>query len=204
MVEKYNGTVWKAITLALKSQPLPTSHWETVLPDALHIIRSLLCTANNCTPHERLFNFTRNSSSGYSVPSWLNTPGKVLLKRQVRNSKHAPMVDEVELIEANPHYAFIRTEDGKETTVSTKHLAPYGERDIPDETSIAEVPGNSNASVDILAKSIDNNNVSIELQEDQNSDVSVPHEITDSITPNNVPPLRRSSRVSKPTDRYVP
>ena len=36
------------------------------------------------------------------------------------------MVDEVELLEANPQYAHIRKPDGTETTVSLKHLAPKG------------------------------------------------------------------------------
>ena len=47
-----------------------------------------------------------------------------LLKRQVRSSKTDPLVDEVELLEANPNYAHVRYPDGRETTVSIKHLAP--------------------------------------------------------------------------------
>ena len=39
LVGKHNGAVWKSITLALKSRTLPKSHWETVLPNALHTIR---------------------------------------------------------------------------------------------------------------------------------------------------------------------
>ena len=38
-----------------------------------------------------------------------------------------PLVDEVELIEANPRYAHIRFPDGREDTVSLKHLAPQGD-----------------------------------------------------------------------------
>ena len=37
-----------------------------------------------------------------------------------------PLVDEVELLEANPSYAHIRYLDGRNTTVSTKHQAPCG------------------------------------------------------------------------------
>ena len=111
--------------LALKSKNLPTSEWERVLPDALHSIRSLICTSTNVTPHERLFNYQRRSTSGQSVPSWLSTPGPVLLKRHVRNSKYDPMVDEAELIEANPQYAHVRLCNGRETTVSLRDLAPY-------------------------------------------------------------------------------
>ncbi|XP_064093961.1 uncharacterized protein LOC135206538 [Macrobrachium nipponense] len=43
--EKYNGIIWKTLTLALKTRNLDVSQWETVLPDALHCICSLLCTS---------------------------------------------------------------------------------------------------------------------------------------------------------------
>ena len=121
--ERYNATIWKTITLACKAKELDLKCWEVVLPDALHSIRSLLCTATNSTPHERLFNFARRSASGESLPSWLS-PGPVYLKRHVRQSKYEPFVDEVELIEANPNYAHIRHNDGRETTVSLHDLAP--------------------------------------------------------------------------------
>ena len=39
---------------------------------------------------------------------------------------HDPLVDEVELLEANPQYAHVRLPNGKETTVSIKKLAPQG------------------------------------------------------------------------------
>ena len=45
--ERYNGIIWQTVKLALASKGLDTSHWEIVLPDALHSIRSLLCTATN-------------------------------------------------------------------------------------------------------------------------------------------------------------
>ena len=125
-VERLNGTLWKTITLALKSNNLPTTSWQFVLDDALHSMRSLLCTATNCTPHERLFNFTRRSTNGTAVPSWLLTPGPVLLKRHTRASKYDPVFDEVYLIEANPLYAHVRFQSGREDTVAIKHLAPSG------------------------------------------------------------------------------
>ena len=81
--ERYNGTVWRAITLVLKTKRLPTSRWQEVLPDALHSILSLLCTTTNATPHERMFSFTRRSTVGRSIPTWLMTPGTVLFKRHV-------------------------------------------------------------------------------------------------------------------------
>ena len=44
----------------------------------------------------------------------------------MRHSKTEPIVDEVELLQANPQYAHIRYLDGRETTVSMRHLAPAG------------------------------------------------------------------------------
>ena len=126
-VERLNGILWKAVSLA---RELPVSCWQDVLQDALHSIRSLLCTATNATPHERLFTYQRRSTSGTSVPTWLTAPGLVLLKRQERKSKFDPLVDEVELIEANPKYAHVRFPDGREDTVSTKFLAPQVKRNM--------------------------------------------------------------------------
>lgn len=59
------------------------------------------------------------------MPSWL-IPGPVFLKRQVRHSKYEPIVDVVDLLEANPNYAVVRNRDGRESTVSIRHLAPVG------------------------------------------------------------------------------
>ena len=56
-VERYNGNIWKALTMYLKSKALPTEYWQDALPDVLHSVRSLLCTATNETPHERFFGF---------------------------------------------------------------------------------------------------------------------------------------------------
>ena len=50
--------------------------------------------------------------------------GKVLMKLQVCNSKYEPLVNEVDLLHANPEYAFVHMPDGSEATVSLKHLAP--------------------------------------------------------------------------------
>ena len=126
-VERLNGTLWKSVTLALKSEDLPITLWEQVLPNALHAIRSLLCTATNETPHERFFLFNRKSSTGTTLPSWLSSPGRVLMRRNVRRSKYDPLVDEVELIDCNPMYAHVRLQDGRETTVSLHQLAPVGD-----------------------------------------------------------------------------
>ena len=138
--ERFNGTIWKAITAGLKSRGLPTQNWQSVLPDALHSIRSLLNVTTNATPHERLFTYNRRSSTGASVPSWLCQPGPVLLKRQVRASKTDPLVDEVELLQSNPHYVHIRYPDGREDTVSTRHLAPAGSETLPQDSTHVLTP----------------------------------------------------------------
>ena len=37
-IERYNGIIWKSVTLALKTRKLPTTQWEIVLPDAFHSV----------------------------------------------------------------------------------------------------------------------------------------------------------------------
>jgi len=125
-VERYNGIIWKAVTLALRSRELGPERWEVALLDALNSIRSLLCTTINATPHERMFAHQRRHTSDHSRPNWLAYPGTVFMKRPVRQSKYEPMVEKVELLDANPEYAHVRLPDGRETTVSVRHLAPAG------------------------------------------------------------------------------
>lgn len=133
--ERYNGIIWKTIQLALRSRNLKTNQWEMVLNEALDSIRTLLCTATNCTPHERMFIHPRNARSGTTLPSWLTQRGPVLVKQHVRHSKFDPTVQRAELIEANPEYALVKFQDGRESTISVKHLAPPGrneEEESPD------------------------------------------------------------------------
>ena len=98
--------------------------WEGVLPDALHSIRLLLCKATKCTPHECIFSFHRHT--GQSMPSLLIHPGNVLIHRNVRNSKNDPLVDKIDLPEADPQYAHAKQAEGRETTISIKQLASAG------------------------------------------------------------------------------
>lgn len=127
--ERYNGIIWKTIMLALKSKGLEVSRWEAVIGEALHAIRSLLCTSTNETPHERMFKHHRRGSCGSSVPSWLSAPGTVLMRKHTNLSKYDPLVQEVSLLEVNPNYAYVRLPNGTETTVSLRHLAPQGTDD---------------------------------------------------------------------------
>ena len=123
-VEHYIGVIWKAIQLALKTYNLGVSSWEAVLPDALQSLRSLLNTATNSTPHELFFNFDRRSPSGKSLPAWLATLSPILLQKFVKTHKNNDLVEEVQLVEANPTYASIRNADEREGTVLISNLAP--------------------------------------------------------------------------------
>ena len=121
--ERTNGTLWKAVQLALRTNKMPITSWEFVVDDALSATRSLLCTSTNATPHERMFAFQRRSCTGSQMPTWLLHTGNVFLKRHVRN-KSDPFGDVVTLLNANPQYASIRYDNGRESTVSIKDLAP--------------------------------------------------------------------------------
>ena len=113
-----------SIRLCLKSNNLPLSCWETVLPNSLHSIRSLLNTTTNTIPHKLFFNFNRRSRSGRSLPAWLSSPGPVMLRKFLRNNKNDHLVEEVQLLDANPQYANIRYRDGRESSVSLSDLSP--------------------------------------------------------------------------------
>ena len=72
-VKRYNDIIPNSVTLALASKNLLTKMWQQVLPDVLHSIKLLLCTATNCTLHERMFNLSRKSTFGKFIPSWLSS-----------------------------------------------------------------------------------------------------------------------------------
>ena len=218
-VERYNGIIWRTINLALKSLSLPVTQWESVLPAAMHSIRSLLCTNTNETPHERMFKYARRSVNGQSTPSWLLTPGPVLLKQMVRQSKYDPLVEEVELLHANPSYAHIRDKDGVERTVSVRHLAPTQTdfqqeitqqldfplveklpnvtvrptENYPISTVTEEKPSQEARQEDIRENNLTSpSSVAKDVQEDKEEN------------PTSKATLRRSTRVRKAPDRYKP
>ena len=149
--ERENGTIWKAVRLALRTRGWPETQWESVLDIVLHSIRSLLCTATNQTPHERLFSHPRKSGNGYSLPEWLTPPGPVMLRKFVRRSKSDPLVEMVDLISVTPHYACVRYPDGRESTVSTRDLAPAGETIVSPAVEadlVNHLPSETEANVD--------------------------------------------------------
>ena len=201
-VERYNGVIWKTVNLALRDRQLPVQRWQEVLPDALHSIRTLLCTATNETPHDRFFAFKRRSSAGQSLPSWLMNPGKVLHKRHVRQSKYEPLVEEVDLLEANPNYAHIRNAEGRETTVSLRDLAPRGTDMEPDGTALLHSAVDNLSIADPILPVVENvsttGNSNLEVPVGTVSDIPVG---TVSDVPIGTIPLRRSARERRPVDR---
>ena len=68
-----------------------------------------------------MFLHIRKSFNGVSLASWVK-PGPVYVKCHVYN-KNDPLVEETELIEANPRYAHVRLNDGREINVSLRDLA---------------------------------------------------------------------------------
>ena len=123
-VERYNGTIWRGIQLALDTDGLETKYWEMTIPAVLHSIRTLVCTATNETPHERIFRFERRTMIGHALPTWLLNKDRALVRKQVRKSKYDDWVEECEILHFTPTYAQIRTQSGKEQTVSLRDLAP--------------------------------------------------------------------------------
>ena len=123
-VERYVQTTWKLVLLSLKMHSFPTSEWERVMPEALHSMRSLINVSTNQTPHDRFFNFSRRSMCGSSTPSWLQPGNSVYVRKFVRQSTADPLVEKVELLHTNPSYAFIKYQDGRESSVSLRDLAP--------------------------------------------------------------------------------
>ena len=132
----------------MKSSDLTVSKWEIVLGDALHSIRSLLCTSTGQTPHERFFKFARRSSHGKSLPDWLINPGPVFLRKFVRSGKNDDLVVKVDLLESNPMYARIRYPDGRESNVSLRDLAPFYESSGMTRSSSANRASDVSSDID--------------------------------------------------------
>ena len=70
-----------------------------------------------------MFCHDRKSYNGISLPSWVK-PGPIYVKNHNRNDKSDLLVEEAKLLEANPQYAYVGLEDGREIPVSLRDLAP--------------------------------------------------------------------------------
>ena len=161
-----------------------------MLPDVLHSIRSLLCTATNCTPHERTFLHTRKSFNGVSLPSWVKS-GPVFVKRHCRN-KTDLLVEVAELLEANAQYAHVRLEDGREILVSLRDLAP-SPRSLNEPPLTAECDVNENAEPE----------GTLPTQSTTSNEPTPVDNVFDNVVESTERLLpRRSSRVRRPVDRY--
>jgi hypothetical protein len=57
-----------------------------------------------------------------------------------RKSKYDPLTEEVELLDANSQYAHIRRDNGQETTISLRHLAPCPSESFAETTEQAQSP----------------------------------------------------------------
>ena len=213
--EKYNGIIWNAITLCLKSKGLSVSKWKSVLPDALHSIRSLLCTTTNETPHERLFNFERKTSTVNRLPEWLTIPGPILVRNRNPHSKYEPKVNDAELIEANPNYARVRYPDGKESSVSLRDLAPPGDGGNTVELCPPETAPQSSNDVSSPTYDISVTNPSTEVECDLNvrpsqhenisspsKDGQLPLDSSESSAQRVLTP-KRPTRIKKPVKRLI-
>ena len=138
--------------------------------------------------HEKMFFFPRRAMTGCSMPTWLLSPGPILLRRHVR-TKGEPLCDQVHLLDANPSYAKIQFPDGKEDTVSTHDLA-----------SCPVSPGNNqyfNNQSDLSYSSEVSDSSDLAESNPQRSSETVPD---NSLT--NIPPRRSERRIRKAPDRF--
>ena len=108
----------------------------------------------------------------------MTSPGPVFLRRFVRQNKNENLVEEVDLIEANPTYASIRYSDGRESTVSVRDLAPCPE---PHESPIPH-------GVDSELETTEEAHIPNESPNNQEPDIQVE--------------VRRSNRATKRPERY--
>ena len=143
---------------------------------------------------------------GRTLPNWLIQPGPVLLQRFVRN-KHDLLVDEVELLDANPSFANVRLRSGNEVTVSVSDLAPCPSNSIQtleDSENIknpTELFPHEKSPVSDVSKT---KTPSLPAQTTLNPSAELS---TPKITPPTSPvsedvSLRRSSRIRKAPDRF--
>ena len=194
-VERYNAVIWKGIELALASKKLAPCHWEQVLPQVLHSIRTLLCTSTNQTPHERLFSYVRRSATGNSLPSWLIGASKVLLKKHVRSNKYDDLCEEVDIVSLQPESAKVRFASGREASVSIRDIAPLaGQVEIdPGQNSVVDCGEVQTIDRELTAGPVVIGQDSGSVSTKKNPAVPPP----DVVVPDFTPALRRSQRTNK-------
>ncbi|XP_054259721.1 uncharacterized protein LOC128984427 [Macrosteles quadrilineatus] len=155
-------------------------------PDRLQPLRDLPIPTNSNSLHRALGVATsrttaynpqgngqaeRRSSNGKTTPSWLMNPGPVLMKRPVRSSKYEPLVEEVLLLEGNPEYSHIRYADGRETTVSSRKLAPVGEVSHHEEDSNSNLRHEEDSNPNLRHE--EDSNTNLRHEEDSNTNLQI-------------------------------
>ena len=120
----------------------------------------------------------------------------MLLRKFVRHNKHDDLVEEVELKHANPSYARIRYNDGRESSVSLDDLAPCPR--TPPNTENIEI---INENDDLKTTDSINNKEEFVRNTVEVSDVA---EETATVEPKDAPveQVRRSSREKKKPLKY--
>ena len=145
---------------------------------------------------------------GRSLPNWMLQPGPVLLRRFVQ-TKNQPLVDIVELIEANPNFAIVKFPDCRESTVSITELFPSPTREmqaneinpyVPYPTSKADT-----SEIDPYAVPRPQSTSNAPFNESQSSEL--PEERSQQSRPTNSQnknrsDLRRSTRTRKSLDKF--
>ena len=207
--ERYVGLVWQTIQLHMLENNLSPGQWTESLPEVLSVMRSLLSTATNETPHQRLFKYPRRFVGQSTIPDWMFESQNAYLRRHVR-SKQDPIVDPVKILEVNPYFTYIQRPDGRQDTVSNRDLAPCPESTNSDSST--SYPINSSPSQTSPFVSSDTQSPSTIADSTPLSQSSTsftpPTTSTSSPTPTTTSPpisspcLRRSSRISKPPDRF--
>ena len=133
------------------------------------------------------------------------------------------MVDEVELIEANPNYAHIRSPDRREDTVALKHLAPKNDQEARKDLQAQKQLSNDSNEPSVPSTKLQiADNESDREHAPRDSAVTQPTPVPyhgDPMPPQqsshepgspssqtsdetSSPPLRRSQRQRRPPDRY--
>ena len=88
------------------------------------------CNKRNATRTFSLRAFHGDKTHGKSLPSWLVSHGATALLRKYVRNKQDPLVEAVQLLEANPQFSGVLFPDGRETTVSTSDLTSSGQQEI--------------------------------------------------------------------------
>ena len=107
-------------------------------------------------------------------------------------------MEKAELLEANPEYAFVRLESGRETTVSLREVAPYVPPTEPQNDTPATMADSNMITSEITPHFVQDN-------EAHNKEF-VPEVLENASQPQPIPEepvVRRSSRHSTPPQRFA-